>query len=385
LENFSALSKAELKAFAFVRIAENLRSTVGLRKNKGKLEDSRNEGSETLIRAAFDLRGKCKSLLPLENQPANGGNLSSLIPVPLVQAVYQPGDISQFHFTIRMDFVELVKRAFDPFEATCLSRGRQIEIDLAKVQEGATTLHDILQGRLARHIEQRVDEYSRTHWVWQFVRNNVGRVAATMALMDHVIEDIEPAKWRSNMCLLRDPRKGSFVPVANEIESMEGCYLSFDREMGRFVRSGKTCNPGRTFAVRWREHEECSRKQMLESRFYQSYPSRSLARANDGMRRGYFDNLQLFCGLGFNRTNLESLKPLVECDSIFSWKKDVLERIQKKSFCGARNIQDKQLHMVAYLCEICYELALAPEDNVSQSQGFESVFGFSGRRKETSI
>jgi hypothetical protein len=50
--------------------------------------------------------------------------------------------------------------------------------------------------------------------------------------------------------------------------------------------------------------------------------------------------------------------------------------IQKKNFCDAQNIWDKQLHMVADFSEICYELALTLEDNVSQSQGYKVVFAY---------
>ena len=42
----------------------------------------------------------------------------------------------------------------------------------------------------------------------------------------------------------------------------------------------------------------------------------------------------------------------------------------------------KQLHMVGYLCELVYDLGLAPGDNVSQSPGFETPFGiFGGQSK----
>jgi hypothetical protein len=43
----------------------------------------------------------------------------------------------------------------------------------------------------------------------------------------------------------------------------------------------------------------------LGSKFYRSYPSREAGKLAGGMRLAYFDHLQLYCGLGFDRSNIE--------------------------------------------------------------------------------
>jgi hypothetical protein len=60
------------------------------------------------------------------------------------------------------------------------------------------------------------------------------------------------------------------------------------------------------------------------------------------------------------------------------WSKEVLERIGAVNFLGAKDLEAKQLHMVGYLCELVYDLALAPDQNVSQSPGFETPLGIFG-------
>ena len=390
LENFAALKSDELKAFAFVRKHDIPKpATLGLPKNKGKLEESREEGANTLIRAAFDLRKKNVKLKVMTDQLATLGSNHSLCAEPVIQDIHLPGDFSLLRFTLTEDFVSLVKKAFDPFEVTSLSQDTEINLD--EVQTASSLLHDILQERLTRHIQQKVEASLSNHWVWRFTRVNIGRVAAAMVLMQHIKADLEPAKWRPNHCLLQNVSKGTFVLVDNQIRDMEGNYLIHDRETGRFIRTGKTCNPGRSFAVRYwgpQGHEYWARKQGftgLDSRFCSSYPARSSAQSASGMRRGYFEDLELCCGLGFYRDNKESLRPLVETqvdqDSIFSWESDAVARIQKAKIPGTESIQDKQLHVVACLCEICYELTLSPDDNVSVSQGYEVIFGKSGKNK----
>jgi hypothetical protein len=53
---------------------------------------------------------------------------------------------------------------------------------------------------------------------------------------------------------------------------------------------------------------------------------------------------------------------------------------RRRQFCEREipQSQAKQLHMVGYLCELVYNLALAPGENVSQSPGFETPLGVFG-------
>jgi hypothetical protein len=79
----------------------------------------------------------------------------------------------------------------------------------------------------------------------------------------------------------------------------------------------------------------------------------------------------------------ESIKPIVETQdtnkSLLLWDPDIIAYLDKACVPGADTLQRKQLTAASYLHETCYELALCPEDNVSQSQGAEALMGKSCR------
>ena len=91
---------------------------------------------------------------------------------------------------------------------------------------------------------------------------------------------------------------------------------------------------------------------------------------------GSFEDLQQYCALGFNRSN-DSHKKLCSVgeDALCHWAEDVLEKVEKTNFRGATSLQDKQLHVVGYLIELVYDLAISSQDNVSESPGFETPLG----------
>ena len=75
----------------------------------------------------------------------------------------------------------------------------------------------------------------------------------------------------------------------------------------------------------------------------------------------------MYCAMAFDRNeNVEPLCSSNEDNSLFVWDK-LEERVEKDV-----DWKNKQLDAIAYLWELCYNLALAKSDNVSQSPGFES-------------
>jgi len=95
----------------------------------------------------------------------------------------------------------------------------------------------------------------------------------------------------------------------------------------------------------------------------------------------FFENLAIFCGIGFIRS--DSVKQHLTVDighegghpdafqGIFSWDKATIEALNIWSKSSAFTFQDKQLHMVAYLLELGYDLMLDDKWNVSTMPGFE--------------
>jgi hypothetical protein len=101
---------------------------------------------------------------------------------------------------------------------------------------------------------------------------------------------------------------------------------------------------------------------------------------NASCRHGTFEKLQLFSGITFSRER--NTEFLVSNVGIFDWPDDFLKSMERVNFAGTRSLKEKQLHMVAYLCELAYDIALSPDQNVSESPGFETPGIFGGGKKD---
>jgi hypothetical protein len=224
--------------------------------------------------------------------------------------------------------------------------------------------------RLKQHIESRIEKVEKhDHWCWSFVRKNLYRAAAIMLMMGHVRSDLDCSS--SKVSLLSDSTSSFVLVGTGEISKLEGCYLYKDPHCG-FIRSEKTV--GRSFADRHKEHARCALSQDTRSRFYTRYPAKN-ADYSKQLRHGFFDSLQQYCGLGFSRNASEAYKNLYRTDGggILVWEPRVLAEIKARSKNGQE--QEKRLHLVGYLFELCYDLALSTNNNVSQNPGFESFLG----------
>ena len=71
--------------------------------------------------------------------------------------------------------------------------------------------------------------------------------------------------------------------------------------------------------------------------------------------------------------------------SMFLWDSHILDRIDKLKFGSSADLtlKEKQLRMVGYLTELCYDLAVSPSQNVSVYPCFEAVLGCFGKSRTT--
>jgi hypothetical protein len=131
---------------------------------------------------------------------------------------------------------------------------------------------------------------------------NLPRAVALMIINGHVTDDLE-CFTDDSTCLLQNPllKDLAFVEVDMADCCEEGCYLYFNTKNSCWVRSGKAV--GRNFTEHHKEHAQ---KAILEdaadlsSRFYHTYLSKETKCKDMATRRGYFENLQLYSGLGFD-------------------------------------------------------------------------------------
>jgi hypothetical protein len=272
------------------------------------------------------------------------------------------------------EFIGVVQKTFDPKDLHL----RQDNIDIDTLNKETEALWKNMKYRLDYHMQQKVPEQKRKSWVFKFVRENLGRASSAMIVMGHI--NAKRVLTNNNKtCVLKNlgqyPK--SFVPTDNLV-NFEGCYLYYDTAEGSFVRSGKVNGENRSFIARHKEHLKAAKSKELPSKFYKAYPSQAAPETQQTLQRGNFEDLEQYCGLGFSRR--ESIEALHQTDGsgIFVWSKEVLERIGAVNFSGAKDLEAKQLHMVGYLCELVYDLALAPDQNVSQSPGFETPLGIFG-------
>ena len=132
--------------------------------------------------------------------------------------------------------------------------------------------------------------------------------------------------------------------------------------------------PPRVSGPRWSRRIPCCGGKSL---FYSTYPHSTNTSSCDLVRRGYFDDLQQYCGVGFCRSklNTDTMSSITDDGKIFVWSGATLKHLDDTNLNGCRHIKDKQLIMVGYFFELCYELMLSSNHNVSQNPGFESILG----------
>jgi hypothetical protein len=380
LEIMAGCCVPQLHSFVYVRECENVAKSCKIPARKGTPEQAKEKENECLIGMAYRVRNKPVVLkLPVPTQ--------TLVPQQQEQR-YQRATIIQWGYSstdIPSDFMqasellsrpEWIRRVLYCF----CSEGRRQEDEISDdMRHRADQLQKILLQRLTFHIRDRVqDPKKHFHWCWKWATSNFGHVAAIMTLSHHVKEDLT---CLGTKCLLSNVN--NFVPACNEQENLEGCYLYHDSNDGEWIRSGKVTN--RSFATRHKEHERAAaltNQADLASIFYCSYPSSTACLATTATRRGTFERLIQFVGVGFDRRQDDVVRYLTTCvnegDGVFAFDTVAKEKCAKVKFRGVDAVEQKQLHLVAYLCELAYDLALSSNHNVSRSPGFETPLGIFG-------
>ena len=261
-------------------------------------------------------------------------------------------------------------KALDP-----KSTNTVLEVD-SSLLKTADQLQKQLENRLLRHLQVRVKtEQKRNHWAWKWLQKNFPPTAATMVLFNHIKQDISCLDH--NQCLL-DSVSSFLKATANCEASMEGCYIYYDFNNQEWIRSGKAVGESSNFGARDSQHAKGSKLETTQDRrsnFYNSYASNSVELADNGLRRGKFENLQMFVGIGFHKLLKGKLTHDLEDGGIFHFDKQTKKSIDGVKFSGNQRLQQKQLHMLGYLWELVYDLCIAPSANISTNPGFESVVG----------
>ena len=108
--------------------------------------------------------------------------------------------------------------------------------------------------------------------------------------------------------------------------------------------------------------------------FYTLYSSRSNSNYLPNSV-GYFEDLTMYCGFCFNRsTDVEAMTSKEHDRGLFDWSL-YIKQLERANIRGCNTLREKQLVVVGYFFEMCYDICLSPGQNVSNNPGFESILG----------
>ena len=178
---------------------------------KGSVTDAET-GVANLISLAFGCR--CDSILvEVSEGEEERPSVRDVASVPFQTVRIAPLHLALCRFVVTEEWIKDVKMAFNPEQMVHFESYSSTEM-----QPKVDVLVKILWSRLQNHIRSRVDDKSKHRsWVWNFVRENLGRVAAVMILARHVRDNLLGVVSKNNVCLLRSPYKGSkMVPLTAE-------------------------------------------------------------------------------------------------------------------------------------------------------------------------
>ena len=200
-------------------------------------------------------------------------------------------------------------------------------------------------------------------------------VAAVLVLSRHI-------KSSASTSRLVSPPKTQIV-TSNVLiaQTIKGpIYEYVDTVSCVFVTSGRVGGLG--FVEGGYDHVKGSKEKRSSAMFYILYPSKELSRSNS-KRKGDCKLLIQVVAAGCDpkSEHVENLDKYYNNGGVIILSKEE-ERLIKSSMKNLKCLSKvKFKHMLAYLMEMGYKLALAPGDVASANPGFESVLGFLTRQQ----
>ena len=146
--------------------------------------------------------------------------------------------------------------------------------------------------------------------------------------------------------------------------------MHYDILKKKWIRSGKASGAGKDACFDGRGNQHTKNAQLVDQMrkhiFYQEYTAKGVKHI--GEIEEYFDDLEVYCGMVFDRTkDVEPLYLEGAENSLSVWSKHITEILKQSDV----SLQESQLLAISYLWEICDDLLLAKHDNVSARPTFE--------------
>ena len=244
--------------------------------------------------------------------------------------------------------------------------------------EHADEIGCIIRKRLAKHIRTKITDPSKhNHPALLFVCTNLPRFAALLCFFNQARRS-RVLNSKSN--LLQHPLSSGFLPAIDK--TLEGSYLHCSNEKLRWIRSRKAVGSDSSNPINGivYQNEEGHRKKAISATlidgeyFYTLYPSESNTNQLPN-KISHFEDLTQYCGFSFHRNNnVEGLTATEEGKCLFDWSV-YINHVERSKVGGLKTLREKQLTVVGYFFELCYDICLSPSVNVSNNPGFESILG----------
>jgi hypothetical protein len=392
VSDFTKFKTPELKAFIYVRsyieINKKANSEFQMPTKKGKVQDAE-AGELNLLSLTFQLKNAPKVLkIPQEITASSVSNRTLPdIEVPVILLGNNAAEEKKPSFFLSNN--QWVGKVCSSFKGIVRVEPNVVESQVASFVE-VDHLYKILLLRLQQHLHLRVkDKTKHNNYSINWFHANLPRFCAIAFLSTHITTDLRSTTRSDTLLGHPSDTNSTFVNCENTpFSDLEGCYLYYDSSRFKWIRSGKAVgsrhsNPRRTFRKRHAEHKHEARSakgKYSKSNFYSCYPSNELVGdSNNSRRRGFFENLVQYCGVGFDRDgDTTAIVSENEDDGIFTWSDDVVKRVESLRLSTCTELQDKKLNMVGFLLELGYDLMINSDDNVSESPGFEPCLGIFG-------
>ena len=398
IDHFKKPYKSELRAFIHVRLFKDASIPSGqassIPSNKGNLEGAKQGEENNLIRVAFETRNEAmKMTRPSTDEEGNVIIMNGVVvddgdEVDVEENEDPPRLIVEYptvtpprvlpteqlpsHYLQSEAYLKL---ALKSLKGTFRIESYRTEDDDLKF---ANKLGRTIHRRLIKHIRTKIaDSTKHNHPALLFVRDNLNRFTAFLCFYGQGRKSVV---MNENSCLLQHPSRGGFIMAKDE--ALEGSYLHYSNEEFKWIRSGKATGSDATENGLVKRNEKGHRKKAATASlvdgecFYTLYPSRSNPNQLPN-RMGYFEDLILYCGFSFIRSDaaaVEGLVSTVEGKGLFDWSV-YINQLENANMRGAKTLKEKQLIVVSYFFEMCYDICLSPRHNVSNNPGFESVIG----------
>ena len=368
---FDAFKSDELTAFIMshqdkAKKPNFVYTTLKSLPNRGKLVEAQS-GAINKIKVAFELRGNANTLR--SEVPSNAQDIGET-----TRRTVEIEEISLGRESFVLPSELLSNAEWVKYVIELLHLDDMASILVQSEKDKADQLFSKLRDRLKNHLNARVHEKSKhTHWSMILARDNLAVCAACLVLSNHLKLDLTCI---GSVGELLGFNSGRFVKC-HDFPEREGAYLYYDKNDECFIRSGKVTRRG--FSVRDSEHRKAAAaSSSSKSHFYFLYPSNTSPRSGSTGTRGKFENLVQLIAAGFVRDSAAAAK--LDGD----WKEggllilsdDMKEKIRNRGGTGSTlsDIQKFQ-DICAYQMELGYDLAINPNNNVSQNPGFEAVLG----------